>query len=108
MIYNNNIIKTWIKLITTRAHINTMEMVQFDQIFKIIANNVIIPHQNEHINIWNIKQIHIISDSLNTINIIKQTVRPEDDALIMVHKEIEHKLQRVHHNTKFQSTIKIH
>ena len=64
-------IKKWILPITTRSHINTMKLLQFERVFQIIISR-------------NKSGDHIISDSQNCIKLLNQTNYTNDDAMMVI------------------------
>ena len=90
--------------LSTRTHINTMELEEFHQTFMNLNNTelqkIIIKYQ--------IQNIHIISDSRNCINIIRHNTYPDDAALIQSHQLIETQLRLLQQNPRFNCQIYIH
>ena len=120
--YKKKCIYTMIIPISTRTHINNMELMMFKYAFewiqcsehslfdisnnnnniiknngykwkiKINNNNIIIiskkSNKINNINLSLVNKIHIISDSQNCINILKQENYPSDDIAINIHKKI--------------------
>ena len=103
-------IQKWIYPVTSRTHINTMELYQFYKVFQCIINNTIHPITHQIHNNNTIPKIHIISDSQNSINIIQQRTYPKDDAMIQIHKQINRQLENIQKesNTKSNIFIMIH
>ena len=88
-------IKKWLYPVTSRSHINTMEMYQILKIFEIISNDEsLIPSAMSNKANTSI-EIHIISDSQNSLNILKQSVYPKDDALIYIQKQINAQIIKI-------------
>ena len=84
MYYQHRQIKPWIYPITSRTHINTMELVQSEKVSELMINNTINnikmkKHQHN---------IHILSDLQNCSNILKQNTYPKDDVMILTQQRM--------------------
>ena len=90
--------------ISTRAHINTMELEQLNMTMKEINKgkvySIIIRHQ--------IDTIHIITDSQNCIKTLSHQIYRQDDAMIQSHQHIQTQLNDIKNNTQIQPQIHLH
>ena len=102
--YQHKHLTTILSPISTRTHINTMELEEFHQTFAMMNNGKI----QKLIIKYHINNIHIISDSRNCINILTHKTYPDDAALIQSHQSIETQLQILQRNPNFDSQIYIH
>ena len=80
-------VKSWILPITSRAHINTTELIQFEKAFKLLINKELKINNNDDNDDETYPVIHIIFDSQNCVNIFQQKTYPNDDAMMGHTKE---------------------
>ena len=102
--YKKRLIKSITAPTTTRTHINTMEISQFNTCFQIINNELKILQSNI---VKEIKHIHIISDSQNCIKIIKQDNYIKDDAMLLIYRDINEEFRKMN-DASFCPKITIH